>query len=112
MRLFLLVLALIFTFPFSLTSDQHYIPAIGYFLDVPAGWAALDASDSSSISFKDASGTAVLQVITLEGNSYTSASALCSDIKGRLLADGDSALGGFSRPAGTATPTGLFFARC
>lgn len=72
-------------------AEEFYIEEYNYFLDVPEGWQVYDFSDMSRAAFANASLTAVVQVISMSGETYQSAYAMYEDLSMEIGAEGDAA---------------------
>lgn len=71
-------------------AEEFYIEEYDYFLDIPAGWQVYDISDISRAAFANPSLTAVVQVISLDGESYQSADTMYEELRTEIGAEGDS----------------------
>jgi len=72
-------------------AEEFYIEEYDYFLDIPAGWQVYDVSDISRAAFANSSLTAVVQVISMAGESYQSADTMYEELRTEIGAEGDAA---------------------
>jgi len=72
-------------------AEEFYIAEYDYFLDMPVGWQVYDVSDISRAAFANSSLTAVVQVISMAGESYQSADAMYEELCTEIGAEGDAA---------------------
>jgi len=72
-------------------AEELCIEEYDYFLDMPTGWRAYDVSDTSRAAFANSSLTAVVQVISMAGESYQSADTMYEELRTEIGAEGDAA---------------------
>ncbi len=72
-------------------AERVLVSAFGYTIDLPPGWAVLDATDPNLVSFTDSSRKAVFQIAVFPKDTFTSAKEILQFAKEKFKAQGDAA---------------------
>jgi hypothetical protein len=74
--------------PSLLFCETVFVKELGYRLDLPEGWQALDTSDPSKLSFSEPDRGAVLQVATFPADRSMGARAMADEVMRQMAAKG------------------------